>query len=138
MSLAIEQHERDGVVVVVLNGRLTLGDELEDFRAEMGRVLASGNTRVAIDLREVDYIDSSGLGCLVMQHTRAEKAGGVVVLFGLKKRQIELMIITKLATVFRLADTEMDAINACFPDRDIKPFDILNFVASQKKEDGAA
>lgn len=138
MSLEIEQHGRDGVVVLVLNGRLVLGDELESFRGVMERVLASGQTRVAIDLREVDYIDSSGLGCLVMQHTRAEKAGGVVVLFGLRKRQIELMIITKLATVFALAETEMDAVNACFPDREVKPFDILSFVESQKKDGGAA
>ena len=138
MSLEIEQHERDGVAIVSLNGRLILGEELETFRVAMEQVLASGHTRVALDMREVDYIDSSGLGCLVMQHTRAEKAGGMMVLFGLKKRPIELMIITKLATVFRLAENEPDAVSACFPDRDVKPFDILDFVASQKKDDGAA
>ena len=137
MSLEIEQHGRDGVAIVSLNGRLILGEELETFRGVMERVLASGHTRIALDMREVDYIDSSGLGCLVMQHTRAEKAGGVVVLFGLRKRPIELMIITKLATVFRLAENEMEAVNACFPDRDVKPFDILSFVESQKK-DGVA
>lgn len=137
MSLEIEQHERDGVAIVSLNGRLILGDEVETFRGVMEKVLASGHTRVALDLHEVDYIDSSGLGCLVMQHTRAEKAGGVMVLFGLRKRPIELMILTKLATVFRMAENELDAVSACFPDRDVKPFDILNFVASQKKDDSA-
>ena len=55
-----------------------------------------------------------------------------------EKRPIELMIVTKLATVFRLAENEMEAVNACFPDRDVKPFDILNFVESQKKDGGAA
>ncbi len=138
MSLEIEQHVRDGVVVLALDGRLILGDELETFRGAMEQVLASGQTRVALDMRHVDYIDSSGLGCLVVQHTRAEKAGGVVVLFGLRQRPIELMVITKLATVFRLAENEMDAVSACFPDRDVKPFDILRFVESQKKTGGAA
>ena len=137
MSLEIEQHERDGVVVLVLNGRLVLGDELESFRDVMEKLLVSGQIRVALDMREVNYIDSSGLGCLVMQHTRAAKAGGVIVLFGLQKRQIELMVITKLAIVFRFAETEMDAVNACYPDRDVRPFDILSFVESQKKVDGA-
>ena len=137
MSLEIEQHERDGVVIVSLNGRLVLGDELEMFRTKMEQLLASGQTRVAVDMHELDYLDSSGLGCLVMQHTRAEKLGGMVVLFGLRKRQVELMVITKLATVFRLAESEMEAVSACFPGRDVKPFDILDFVESQKKDGGA-
>ena len=76
MSLEIEERGRDGVVMLGLNGRLVLGDELETFRGAMDRLLASGQTRVALDMRGVDYIDSSGLGCLVMQHTRAGKAGG--------------------------------------------------------------
>jgi anti-sigma B factor antagonist len=138
MSLEIEQHGRDGVVILALKGRIVLGDELEKFRTAMDDLLVAGQTRVAVDLREVDYIDSSGLGCLVMQHTRTVKAEGVMVLFGLRRRQIELMVITKLATVFVLAETEMDAVNVCFPDRDAKPFDILNFVASQKKDGGTA
>ena len=138
MSLEIEQHGHDGVAVVALNGRLTLGGEVETFRDQMEALLASGQTRVALDLREVDYIDSSGLGCLVLLHTRAEKAGGVVVLFGLRQRQIELMIVTKLATLFRLAENEMDAVNACFPGREVKTFDILSFVSSLKKDGGAA
>jgi len=138
MSLEIERAEHDGVAVVRLNGRLILGDEVESFRRVMENLLESGQTRVALDFSEVDYIDSSGLGCLVMQHTRAERAGGVMVLFGLKKRPIELMILTKLATVFKMAETEFDAVTACFPDRIAKPFDILEFVASQKKADSAA
>ncbi len=138
MSLEIEQHGRDGVVIVVLKGRLVLGEEIEKFRGVMQGLLAAGETRVAVDLQGVDYIDSSGLGSLVLKHTRLTKAGGVMVLFGLRKRQIELMVITKLATVFALAENEMDAVNACFPDRDAKPFDILNFVASQKKDGGTA
>ena len=75
MSLEIEQHEHVGVAVLSLNGRLILGEELETFRETMERVLASGQTRVALDMRQADYIDSSGLGCLVMQHTRAQRAG---------------------------------------------------------------
>lgn len=138
MSLEIEQAEHDGVAIVRLNGRLILGDEVESLRKVMESVLDSGQTRIALDLSEVDYIDSSGLGCLVMQHTRTEKAGGVMVLFGLKKRPMDLMILTKLATVFKMTETELDAVTACFPQRSAKRFDILEFVASQKKADSAA
>lgn len=134
MSLEIDQHQRDGVVILGLHGRLILGDEVEQFRGAMEKLLASGQTRVAVDLRDVDYIDSSGLGCLVMQHTQIGNAGGMMVLFGLRERQMELMVITKLATVFRMADSEMGAVNASFPDRDVKPFDILSFVESQKND----
>lgn len=138
MSFEIEQRERDGVVVLAPKRRLVLGGTMEALRSTMERLLASGQTRVVLDLRDVDYIDSSGLGCLVMMHTRMEKAGGAMALFGLRQRQIELMIITKLATVFRLAEDEMDAVNACFPGRDAKRFDVLSFVASQKKDGGPA
>jgi len=117
-----------------LTGRLILGEEMETFRGVMERLVAAGRTRVAVGLQGVDYIDSSGLGCLVMQHTRISKVGGVMVLFALKRRAIELMVLTKLATVFHLAENELDAVNACFPDRDPKPFDILSFVSSQKKD----
>lgn len=140
MSFEIERHEPDHVVVLTLKGRMVLGEPVEMFRAELDQLTAQGKNRVVLDMRGVDYIDSSALGCLVFAHTRIEKSGGAMPMFGLSQRSIQLMVITKLTTVFRLAQTELDAINMCFPDRAVPSFDILNFVEGHKagKKGGSA
>ena len=63
------------------------------------------------------------------------KAGGVLKLENLNRRNIELLVMTKLATVFDLFTDEQDAVNSFYPDREIKKFDILNFVEEMKKEE---
>jgi anti-sigma B factor antagonist len=67
--------------------------------------------------------------------TTQRKAGGALKLLNLNRRNIELLVMTKLATVFDLFTDEQDAINSFFPDRAIKTFDILNFVEQMKKEE---
>ncbi|MBI5085920.1 MAG: STAS domain-containing protein [Acidobacteria bacterium] len=133
MSFEIQRREQDGVVILAPDGRLALGEALEAFRASMEGLLAEGATRVVLDFRRVDYIDSSGLGCLVVSHTRMARAGGAMPIFGLNRRALELMVITKLSTVFRIAESEMDAVNMCYPERQTKAFDILSFVEQQRK-----
>jgi len=128
MSFAVSQHERGGAVVLELSGRFVLGEPVERFRAVLEQLLAAGKNRIVLDMRGVDYIDSSALGCLVMAHTKVSRAGGAMSMFGLNEKALELLVITKLATVFRIAETEIDAINLCFPDRTAKSFDILEFV----------
>jgi anti-sigma B factor antagonist len=136
MSFEIELRERDGVVILAPKGRLVIGEPLEQFRNRMEALLAEGQTRIVLDFRGVDYIDSSGLGCLVVSHTRVDKAGGALPMYGLNRRAMELMVITKLATVFRIADDELDAVNMCFPGHQTKGFDILSFVEEQRKARG--
>jgi anti-sigma B factor antagonist len=128
MSFAVSQHERGGAVVLELSGRFVLGEPVERFRAVLEQLLAAGKNRIVLDMRGVDYIDSSALGCLVMAHTKVSRTGGAMSMFGLNEKALELLVITKLATVFRIAETEIDAINLCFPDRTAKSFDILEFV----------
>jgi len=128
MSFAVSQHERGGAVVLELSGRFVLGEPVERFRAVLEQLLAAGKNRIVLDMRGVDYIDSSALGCLVMAHTEVSRTGGAMSMFGLNEKALELLVITKLATVFRIAETEIDAINLCFPDRTAKSFDILEFV----------
>ena len=69
-----------------------------------------------------------------MMATSARKNGGNVKLLNLNRRNIELLVMTKLATVFEIFSDEQDAINSYFPDRKIKTFDILKFVQEQKKD----
>lgn len=128
MSFQIIQRERGGAVVLELSGRFVLGEPVEQFRARLEELIRTGKIHVALDMRNVEYVDSSALGCLVMAHTKISRAGGGMSIFGLNEKGLELLVITKLATIFRLADNELDAVNLCFPDRTAKSFDILEFV----------
>jgi anti-sigma B factor antagonist len=74
------------------------------------------------------------LGALVMCATSLRKQGGNMKLLNLNKRNIELLIMTKIATVFDLFADEQDAVNSFFPDRKIKAFDILSYVQQMKEE----
>ena len=85
-----------------------------------------------LNLANVDYIDSTGLGALVMCHTKAEELQGVVKLLNLTKRNIELLVLTKLTTIFDIFTDEQDAVNSFFPDRKIERFDILQFLQQNK------
>jgi anti-sigma B factor antagonist len=132
MPFEIAEQERLDVVVLALHGRFTAGPPVEAFRETLSRLAAQGKTRIVLDLRACGYIDSSGLGCLVFAHTRIARAGGHMTLFGLGRRGLELMVVTKLATVFRIFGSESAAIDACFPERYTPAFDVLEFVRSQR------
>jgi anti-sigma B factor antagonist len=73
------------------------------------------------------------LGTLVVCYTGTQKAGGALKLLNLNKRNLELLVLTKLSTVFELFNDEQDAVNSFFPNREIKRFDILNFIQGQEE-----
>jgi anti-sigma B factor antagonist len=139
MSFTIERRERDGVPILALNGRLVAGDPVEQLREKLLAMLelglSSGIRVVVLDCRGTSYIDSSGLGLLVLAHSRAAKMDGKLPIFGLNRRGLELLILTKLSTVFELYEDETSAVNSCFPDRTAKRFDILQFVQSKRTGD---
>ena len=85
-------------------------------------------------MKGVDYIDSSGLGLLVSAHSTLNKAGGGLALMHLSKRSAELLIFTKLATVFQIFDDEKAAVDSFFPHREVRRFDILDFVKKSAKD----
>jgi anti-sigma B factor antagonist len=134
MSIEIQQTEREGIAVVYLNGRLTVGPEVATFRERMQKLFDSGGRSVILNLKDVDYIDSTGLGALVMSYTSQQKVGGKVKLLNLSRRGIELLVMTKLTTIFEVFDDEQNAINSFFPDRELKRFDILSFVQHHRDE----
>ncbi|MEJ5370034.1 MAG: STAS domain-containing protein [Bryobacteraceae bacterium] len=137
MSFQIGERERGGAVILELSGRFVLGEPVERFRARLEELIRDGRIHIVLDMTRVSYIDSSALGCLVMAHTKVSRAGGAMSMFGLNEKGLELLVITKLATIFRIADNELDAINLCFPDRPARSFDILEFVRKHWGE-GAA
>ncbi len=135
MSLEIQQRDREGIAILDLKGRITLGADAATLRDAVSTACAAGSKNLILNLAHVDYIDSTGLGALVMCATSQRKAGGALKLLNLNRRNIELLVMTKLATVFDLFTGEQDAVNSFFPDRAIKTFDILSFVEQMKKEE---
>src|SRR5258706_9439598 len=134
MSFEIRESDREGIAILALKGRLTVG-EASSLREKVSEVLAAGRKNVIFDLGQVDYIDSTGLGSMVICFTTLKKAGGALKLVNPNKRNIELLLLTKLHTIFEVFSDEQDAVNSFFPDREIKRFDILSFVQHNQKEE---
>jgi anti-sigma B factor antagonist len=130
MPLDIAESVREDVVILTLKGRLTLG-ESNLIREKIAALSAAGKHNVVVDLGGVDYIDSTGLGILVICFTSLKKQGGALKLVNPNKRNVELLLLTKLHTVFEVFNEDQDAVNSFFPDRQIKHFDILSFVQNQ-------
>jgi anti-sigma B factor antagonist len=129
----IAETEREGIVILALKGRLTAGESVS-IRERVTQLAAGGRNNIVLDLAHCDYIDSTGLGSLVICYTTLKKAGGALKLVNLNKRNIELLVLTKLSTIFEIFSDEQDAVNSYFPDRDINRFDILSFVQNQQSE----
>jgi anti-sigma B factor antagonist len=134
MSLDITEREREGVAILDLAGRITAGDDTSKFRAEADKIVQSPEPRLILNLKGVDYIDSTGLGALVMCFTARKKAGGAVRLVHLNRRNMELLVMTKIDTIFEIFDDETEAVNSFFPGRTVKRFDILSFVKGSEDE----
>jgi len=135
MSLDIQQREREGAVLLDLKGRITVGPEAGVLRERIAALSAAGSLNLVFNLKDVDYIDSTGLGALVMCATSLRKIQGNVKLLNLSRRNIELLVMTKLATIFEIFTDEQDAVNSFYPGRKIKAFDILSFVQDLKNEE---
>jgi anti-sigma B factor antagonist len=132
MALEFSEHEREGVTILALKGRITVG-EVTPVRDKITELVAAGHHQVVLDLQHVDYIDSTGLGNLVISYTQVKNAGGALKLLHLNKRNVELLALTRLHTIFEVFAEETDAVNSFFPDREIKRFDILSFVQEAEK-----
>ena len=133
INFDIRRREREGVVILDLKGRLVVGEPSVSLREAINQEVSQSRTNVILNLQEVDYIDSTGLGCMVICYTTLQKAGGTLKLLKLNRRNIELLLLTKLSTIFEVFGDEQDAINSFFPEREIKRFDILSFVQQQKE-----
>lgn len=135
MGLDLQQREREGIVILDMKGRVTLGQEASTLRDMVERLDTQDKNRLILNMAQVDYVDSSGLGTLVMVSSNLKKRGGAVKLLNLNRRNVELLVMTKLATIFEIFSDEQDAINSFFPDRELKQFDLLSFVRQLKEEE---
>ncbi len=131
-NLEITSRDNEGVKILDLNGKLAVGGA-SDLRERVSAETAAGHLQMLLNLKDVEYIDSTGLGTMVICHMAVQKAGGTLKLANLNRRNLELVLLTKLSTVFQIFNDEQEAINSFFPDREIKHFDILSFVQQQKE-----
>jgi anti-sigma B factor antagonist len=134
MHLEIANREREGVILLDLKGRITAGEEVSFFRDAFEKIAGMQDSRLILNLMHVDYIDSTGLGAMVMCSTLMKRSGGVSKLLHLNRRNLELLVLTKIDTIFEVFDDEVAAVNSFFPGREIKRFDILSFVRNMQEE----
>src|SRR5438445_11037731 len=103
------------VTIVDLSGRSVLGEGSAGLRDLLRKLVSEGIKKILLNLRNVDYIDSSGLGELVSAFTSMRSAGGVLKLLNLSKRVQALLQITKLSTVFEITDDEATSVKSFSP-----------------------
>jgi anti-sigma B factor antagonist len=132
MSLEIIHGNRAGIEILALHGHLTFGQEDLDLRRELERLMKAATLRAAIDLSHLSRLDATGLGTLLFVLREMGEAGGKLTLFNLKPLHIELPVVTQIEERFDVFPTEQDGIDSFFPDRQVKPYDILEFVESLK------
>lgn len=134
MSLEISESLREDVLILSLKGRITSG-ETTALREKVDQGITAGHVNVIFDLTHVDYVDSTGLGGMVICYTTLKKHNGVLKLVNPNKRNVELLALTKLHTIFEVFTEVQDAVNSFFPGREIKRFDILAFVQAHEKDE---
>ena len=101
----------DGIVVVDCAGRIVFGEETAELRDRV-KALITPHSRIVLNLADVTYIDSGGLGTLVALYTTARNAGGSVKLARLTQRVGDLLQVTKLVTVFEVYNSEEEAVDS--------------------------
>jgi anti-sigma B factor antagonist len=111
MQLKVATRTKDGILVVDCSGRIVFGEESSLLRETIKKAVTENN-RIVLNLGEVNYIDSGGLGTLVAMRVTAQNAGGAIKLTNLTKRVGDVLQITKLLTVFDVYNSESEAIES--------------------------
>ncbi len=112
MTMKASTRQLEGVTIVDLSGRITLGEGSVILRDTVRDLIGKGNKKILLNLGDVTYIDSSGIGELVSAFTTVRNQGGELKLLNLTKKVHDLLQITKLYTVFDVKDDEAKAISA--------------------------
>lgn len=112
MSVKVTIQEVDGVSVIGLNGRIVLGEESWALREAVKGLLAGAKKKVVLNMSNVTYIDSAGLGILVATYVSAKAQGASIRLCALGQKFREVLQITRLLTIFEVYDTPAAAISS--------------------------
>ncbi len=110
MALKITSREVDGVTVAALDGRIVLGEESNALREKIKTLVAEGKKKIVLNMDNITFIDSAGLGTLVASHHSAKAQGAGLKLCHLGTKFQEVLQITKLMTIFDVYNTEAEAV----------------------------
>ena len=110
--MQIEERVVDGVTILDLKGKMTLGEGDELLKDKINSLIHQGQKKLLLNLEGVPYIDSAGLGEIVRTYTTVSRQGGNLKLVNLTKRITDLLSITKLLTVFETFETEPEALKS--------------------------
>ena len=110
MALKLTTREVDGVTVVALDGRIVLGEESSALREKVKSLVAEGKKKIVLNMDNITFIDSAGLGTLVASHHSAKNQGATLRLCHLGAKFTEVLQITKLMTIFDVSNTEAEAV----------------------------
>jgi anti-sigma B factor antagonist len=111
MQLKLTTKTTDGILIVECNGRIVFGEESSLLRDTVKKAVVESN-KIVLNLGNVSYIDSGGLGTLVALRTTAQNAGGTIKLTNLTDRVTDLLQVTKLLTVFDVYNSEAEAVDS--------------------------
>ena len=110
--MQIDERVVDGVTILDLKGKMTLGEGDELLKDKINSLMNQGRGKILLNLEGVPYIDSAGLGEIVRTYTTVSRQGGTMKLVNLTKRITDLLAITKLLTVFETYDNEAEALKS--------------------------
>jgi len=110
--MQIEERVVDNVTILDLKGKITLGEGDEALKDKINSLLMQEKKKILLNLADVPYIDSAGLGEIVRTYTTVSRQGGQLKLVNLTKRITDLLMITKLLTVFETFESEPDALQS--------------------------
>lgn len=110
MALKMTERDVNGITVVTMDGRIVLGEESNALRERVKSLLAGQKSKIVLDMGNVTYIDSAGLGTLVATYHSARQQGATMKLANLGQKFREVLQVTKLLTVFEVHDSEGAAV----------------------------
>ena len=110
--MQIEERVVNNVTILDLKGKITLGEGDEVLKDKINSLILQNRKRILLNLEDVPYIDSAGLGEIVRTYTTVSRQGGQLKLVNLTKRITDLLSITKLLTVFETFETEPEALKS--------------------------
>jgi len=111
--MQIEERVVDDVTILDLKGKMTLGEGDELLKDKIASMVSQGKKKILLNLESVPYIDSAGLGEIVRTYTSISRQGGRLKLLNVSKRIQDLLVITKLITIFDSYDGEAEAVKSC-------------------------
>jgi anti-sigma B factor antagonist len=110
--MKIEKRKSGNVTILDLKGKILFGDGIEELRQSINQSIQANEKQLVLNFAEVPYLDSTGLGEVVRSYTTLKKEGGAVKIANLTNKVKDLMMVTKLITVFETFENENDAVKS--------------------------